>query len=153
MGRVGRYGSLVMLAAGLTGAGRAEAQEVWLADLKVEITATENAAQGYILHEITVTNQFDDSARDILLTHIPVIGMQVLAFSSQQSACVLQVVSGLATPVRCTLPVLNVGASEKIYVVTRNTTTWTGGKVTTAQVMGVSPDRNGSDNVASVVFP
>jgi hypothetical protein len=132
---------------------RADAQEVWLADLKVEMTATENAAAGYIVHEITVTNQFDDSAREIVLTHIPVLGMPLLAVVPQSATCVLRPISTLATAVQCTLATLNVGATEKVWVVTGNTTSWTGGKVTTAQVMGISPDRDGSDNVVNITFP
>jgi hypothetical protein len=131
----------------------AYSQEVWLADLKVELKATENPGAGQIVHEITVTNKQDDTGRDIVVTHIPVIGMQLLAFSSQASTCAVRIYSSSAKVVQCSLPTLNVGASEKITVITRNTTSWPGRKVTTAQVMGGSPDADGSDNVASVDFP
>jgi hypothetical protein len=153
MGKVFRIAAGVVLAAGLLSVGQAHAQEVWLADLKVEMTTTENAAAGTLLHEITVTNKQDDTGRDILITHIPVIGMGILAFTSQRSVCVLRPVSSIAIAVQCSLSTLNPGLTEKVWVVTRNTTTWTGGKVTTAQVMGLSPDREGEDNVVSITFP
>lgn len=153
MAKLFRVAAGAVLVAGLFSARPAQAQEVWLADLKVEMTTTEDATKGTLLHEITVTNKQDDTGRDILITHIPVIGMGVLAFTSQRSVCVLRPASSIAIAVQCSLVTLNPGLTEKVWVLTRNTTTWTGGKVTTAQVMGLSPDREGEDNVVSITFP
>jgi hypothetical protein len=79
--------------------------------------------------------------------------MPLLAFVPQSATCVMRPISALVTAVQCTLATLDVGASEKVWVVTGNTTSWTGGKVTTAQVMAVSLDRDGSDNVVNITFP
>ena len=153
MATVFRVVTGVALVAGFLSVGRAQAQEVWLADMKVEMAVTEDVTKGTLLHQIKVTNKQDDTGREILITHIPVLGMEVLSFGSDRSACALRVTSPIAIAVQCSLPTLNPGFSEKVWVLTRNTTTWTGGKVTTAQVMGLSPDRDGADNVVNITFP
>ena len=66
----------------------AKSSEVWLADLDVTLTAVEDRAAGQITHVITVTNIHDDTGRDIVITHIPVIGVQVLSFKPKKPTCV-----------------------------------------------------------------
>jgi hypothetical protein len=130
----------------------AASREVWLADLDVTLAAVEDQAAGQITHDITVTNIGDDSGRDIVITHIPVIGIHVLGIKSQTSTCVLRIITAHEL-VQCTLPLLAVRASEQITVVTNNSTTWPGRKITTAQAMGVVPDFDGANNTHSVEFP
>ena len=142
------------LAAALVQPAGAATQERWLADLKVTMTATENAAAGTITHVIRVTNQGDDTARDVGLTHIPVVGMAILSHASSSSACARRGYNnGAVWVVHCTLPALDVGVTEKLVVVTRNSTTWPGLKVTTAQALGTSPDKVSADNVTEIIFP
>ena len=132
----------------------ARSWEVWLADLDVTLTAVEDRAAGQITHVITVTNIQDDTGRDVVITHIPVIGVHVLGIKPQQSTCVLKTYNTGVQAVQCTLPQLAAhGGTEQITVVTSNATTWTGRKITTAQAMGAAPDFDGSNNTASVEFP
>ena len=129
--------------------------EVWLADLDVTLTAVEDQAAGQITHDITVMNIGDDTGRDIVITHIPVIGVQVISVKSQTSTCMLKLINTtVKSVVQCTLPQLAAhGGIEQITVVTSNATTWPGRKITTAQAMGIVPDFDGSNNTASVEFP
>ena len=150
-----------MLATAIVGAAifscniaAARSWEVWLADLDVTLSAVENQTTGQITHDITVTNIGDDTGRDIVITHIPVIRVQVLSITPQKSTCVLKTYTPTGKAVQCTLSQLaSHGASEQITVVTSNSTTWTGRKITTAQAMGAAPDFNGCNNTASVEFP
>ena len=48
---------------------------------------------------------------------------------------------------------LNPGQIEVIKVLTTSATTWPGRKITTAQVMGATPDYNGANNTDLVEFP
>jgi hypothetical protein len=113
--------------------------EVWLADLDVTLTAVEDQAAGQITHDITVMNIGDDTGRDIVITHIPVIGVKVVSFKSQTSTCMLKLINTTVNSVvQCTLPQLAAhGGTEQITVVTSNTTTWPGRKITTAQAWGL----------------
>jgi hypothetical protein len=131
----------------------AKSTEVWLADLDVTLTAVEDRALGQITHHITVTNNGDDDGRDIVITHIPVIGVKVLSIKPQHSTCVLKTYNTTVQVIQCTLPQLGVLGTENLTVVTSNATTWTGRKITTAQVMGAAPDFDGCNNTASVEFP
>jgi hypothetical protein len=152
---MGRKGVFVLaLAGGLALPAAAGAQERWLADLAVTMTATEDPGAGTIKHVIRVTNQGDDAARDVGITHIPVIGTAILSHSSTSAACAPRSYNnGSVWAIHCTLPVLALGATEKVVVVTGNATAWEGLKVTTAQAMGTSPEASGADNVAEVRFP
>ena len=144
----------LILAADLIAPAAARAQERWLADLKVTMTATEDASAGIIKHVVRVTNQGDDTARDVGITHIPVVGMAVVDYSSTSGTCHQRSYNNNAAwVIHCPVAAMNVGVTETVVVVTRNTTAWPGLKVTTAQAMGASPDRRGSDNVVEIVFP
>src|SRR5262245_55858733 len=112
----------------------ARTREVWLADLDVALTAVEDQAAGQITHDITVTNLGDDTGRDIVITHIPVIGVTILSVKSQASTCLLKLFNTTAKAVQCILPQLAAhGGTEHITVVTSNATVWPGRKITTAQ--------------------
>ena len=140
----------------LLGSGaQARTREVWLADLDVALVAVEDQAAGEITHDITVTNIGDDTGRDIVITHIPVVGVNVLSVKSQASTCLVKLINTtVKSVVQCTLPLLAAhGGTELITVVTSNATTWPGRKITTAQAMGIVPDFDGSNNTASVEFP
>jgi hypothetical protein len=135
----------------------ARTSEVWLADLDVTLTAVEDRAAGRITYDITVMNIHDDTGRDIVITRIPVIGVNVLSIKSQQSTCVLKIynpANPAAKVVQCTLSQLAAhGGIEQIPVITSNATTWPGRKITTAQAMGTVPDFDGSNNTTSVELP
>jgi uncharacterized protein DUF11 len=137
------------LSCGVLVPSAASALEEWRADLRVTMTATEDAAAGTVTHVVTVRNQGDDAAREVRITHIPVLGMT----PAVPSGCWLFTVYAGVNAVQCRVPILNVGATAQITVVTDNTAATGVRRVTTAQAMGASPDANGADNVARLDLP
>src|SRR5262245_8439398 len=145
--------TLIMLR---TGVASAATSEVWLADLSVDLAATLNVAAGRISHIITVKNLGDDSGRSLVIYHQPVVGTQVLTVTPTSATCETFWFADAGpgvNVVRCTMPMLNPGQVEVIKVLTTSATTWPGRKITTAQVMGATPDYNGANNTDLVEFP
>jgi uncharacterized protein DUF11 len=123
----------------------------WEADMRVTMTAAEDPVAGTVTHVVTVRNLGDDTAREVVITHIPAVGMNPLL--PIPANCSLHTVHAGISAVQCRVPILDVRAQTQITIVTDNTAATTARRVTTAQAMGLSPDGNGADNVVRLDLP
>ena len=129
--------------------------EVFLADLKIELTGTPNIVNQEILYNMVITNQQDDKGREIVFSmafsHPLPPGLKVLTINSPDAVCwVIEPQPGLPI-VKCSQ--LGLAARGEKSTSTVLVTVANPGNVprmATAQVMGIAPDWHGEDNTVSL---
>lgn len=127
--------------------------EVFLADLKIELTGTPSIVNQEILYSMVITNQQDDDGREIVFSmafsHPLPPGLKVLTINSPDAVCwVIEPQPGLPI-VKCSqLGLAAHGGESTVLVTVANP--GNAPRMATAQVMGIAPDWHGEDNTVSL---
>lgn len=137
------------------GHGAAASGDQWIADLAVVLTGTVDLANQFQTYELSVTNQGDDAARQIVMAHTfatSVPGTSIVKLEPRGGAmCSSKELSAGLPVIICTVPQLGVRDTAGATFSLRNP--GNGSRTSTAQAMSIVPDFNRANNSLTITVP